>query len=89
MGETDIFGFNFLTFWTGSGRGRPPGNVQVELPDLPLKYEPDTTSRSEVIEFTVNDYFGAIHRLFSHLLLFLAIEENATARAKPNGTLLK
>jgi len=32
--------------------------VRVDLPDLPLKYGPDTTSRSEVIEFTVNDFFG-------------------------------
>jgi len=35
-----------------------PGNVRVDLPDLPLKYGPDTTSRSEVIEFTVIDFLG-------------------------------
>jgi len=37
----------------------PPGNVDVDLPDLPLKYGPDTTSRFEVIEFKVNDFFGS------------------------------
>jgi len=42
---------------TGSGRGQPLGNVVVDLPDLPLKYGADTTSRSEVIDFTVNDFF--------------------------------
>jgi len=34
------------------------GNVAVDLPDLPLKYEPNMTSRSKVIEFTVNDFLG-------------------------------
>jgi len=31
----------FLNFWTGSGRGRPSGNVWVDLPDVPLKYGPE------------------------------------------------
>jgi len=35
-------------------RGRSLVNVRVDLPDLPLNYGSDTTSRSEVIEFTVN-----------------------------------
>jgi len=33
--------------------------VRVDLPHIPLKYGPRTTSRSEVIDFTVNDFFGA------------------------------
>jgi len=41
------------------GDGRSLGNVRVDLFDVPLKYGPDTTSRSEVIEFTVSDFLGA------------------------------
>jgi len=63
--------------------------VRVELPDLSIKYGSDTTSRSEVIDFTIKDFLREMLGIFSHLLLFLALEENATARAKPNGTLLK
>jgi len=60
MGINDLCDFNyFFNVWTRSGRGRPLGNVGVDLPDLPLKYGADTTSRSEVIEFiVVNDLFG-------------------------------
>jgi len=67
-----------------------PGNVRVDLPDLPLKYGPDTTSRSEFIEFNVIDFLGETlgkSPPLSPLLLFLAIEKNATAPSKPNETL--
>jgi len=58
MGKNDSWDYKFvLNFLTGSRRGRPLGNVVVDLLDLPLKYGADTTSRSEVIEFTVNDFF--------------------------------
>jgi len=63
-----------------------PGNVRVDLPDLPLKYGPDTTSRFEVIEFTVIDFLGkswAFHCLFPHLLLFLAIEKTQRPKLSP------
>jgi len=35
-----------------------PWGTSGFLPDHPLKYGADTTSRSEVIEFTINDFFG-------------------------------
>jgi len=56
MGKTNFFGFGiFINLWTGSGRGSPSGNVRVDLdPDVPPKYGPRTSSRSEVIDFTVN-----------------------------------
>jgi len=72
MGKNNICDLKFfLNIWTESGRGQPLGNVRVDLPDLPLKYGPGTTSRSKVFEFTVNDFFGksgTIHCLFPHLL---------------------
>jgi len=59
MGENVICDNKFvLHFWTGSERGQHPGNVQIDLPDLPLQYGSGTTSRSEVIELKVNYFFG-------------------------------
>jgi len=56
--------------------------------DVPLKYGPDTTSRSEVIEFKVNDFFWSKKPL-SPPLVCLVIAKNLTAAAKPKFTLLK
>jgi len=67
MGKNKMFDFKLFNFWTGSGRGQPPGTVRVDPHDVPLKYGPGTTSRSKVIKFTVHDFFGGsgeIHRLF-------------------------
>jgi len=88
MGKNDICDFNlFFNFWTGSGRGRPPGNVRVNLPDLPLKYGPDTTSRSEVIEFTVIDFLGEKLGNLPPLSPPLVVFGNRKNTTAPNGTL--
>jgi len=55
MGEGKFLNFwIFIIFWTGSGLGRPTGNVRVAS-----KRWTRTTSHFEVIDFTVN--FGARH----------------------------
>jgi len=59
MGKNKNFILNLNTFLTGSGRGRPLGNLRVDLPDVTLKYGLRTTSRSEDIDLTVNHFLGA------------------------------
>jgi len=64
-----------------------PGTIRVDLPDLPLKYGPDTTCRSEVIEFKVIDFFG--EKLGNSLplsppLVVYSNRKNATAPAQRN-----
>jgi len=76
-------------FWTESGRGRPPGNVRVNIPDVPPKYGPRTTSRSEVFDLTVNDFFVGNVGQFTASSCFLVIEKNVTTAAKPIGTMPK
>jgi len=50
---------NCFTFEFFGPEGRASGNNRVDLPDVPLKDRPHTTSRSEVINFTLNNFFGA------------------------------
>jgi len=87
MGRNDICYFNFLfNVWTGSGRGRSLGNVGFDLSDLTIKYGAVTTSRSEVIEFTVtNDFFGeewGNSPTLSPPLIVLASENQNSASSK-------
>jgi len=55
-------------FRPGSGRGRPLGNIRVDLPNVPPKDGPRKTSRSEVFDFTVGLNDRGLGEALSHLL---------------------
>jgi len=58
MTKTVCFSFWFFKIvWNGSGRNRPIGKVRLTLPHVTLEDRPRATSRSEVIDFTINNPF--------------------------------
>jgi len=80
MGKNDNYDFNLFYFldrkWAGSAPGKGPGWP----PRRSLKYGPDTTSSSKVIEFTVNDFFGTKWEKYSPLSPPLVVFSNRKKR---------